>query len=71
MGIFLIVGALFADQAATTVDDEMAKRKLAVAKHWMAWRMPEFRMDKEKILSASQFVNSDFETLAGPVPVIE
>ena len=71
MGIFLLIGAMFADQAATTVDDEMAKRKLAVARHWIAWRMPEFRMDKEKILSGNQFVNNDFEALAGPVPVIE
>ncbi len=71
MGIFLIVGTLFADQAATTVDEAMAERKLLVAKQWMAWRMPEFRMNKEKILSANQFVNNNFEALAGPVPVIE
>jgi alkylation response protein AidB-like acyl-CoA dehydrogenase len=71
MGIFLIVGVLFADQATSPVDEEMAKTKLAVAKQWLAWRMPEFRMNKDKILSADQLINSDFETLAGPVPVIE
>jgi alkylation response protein AidB-like acyl-CoA dehydrogenase len=71
MGIFLLVGAMFADQAATTVDDDMARRKLVVARQWLAWRMPEFRMNKEKILSVDQYINTDFETLAGPVPVLE
>ena len=71
MGVFLLIGAMFADQAATTVDDEMATRKLIIAKQWMSWRMPEFRMNKEKILSGDQHINTDFETLAGAVPVVE
>jgi hypothetical protein len=70
MGIFLICGALFADQADSPVDEKMAARKLSVLKHWMAWRMPEFRMDKEAILAGKQFVNTEFEALAGPVPVM-
>ena len=36
-----------------------------------AWRMPEVRMLKEQICSGQQAVLSDFETLAGPLPVVQ
>ena len=65
MAIFLIVGALFCDQAAAS------ETKLAVARHWLAWRMPELRMCKEQCCSGVKTVIDDFETLAGPVPVVE
>jgi len=65
MGIALIVGALFCDAAV-----ESAK-KLAVARRWLAEKMPELKMNKTLILSGDRSVISDFETLAGPVPVAE
>lgn len=65
MAIFLIVGALFCDQAAVN------ETKLAVAKHWLAWRMPELRMCREGCCSGVKAVVDDFEALAGPVPVVE
>ena len=68
MGINLIVGALFCDQATSKL--EMGKTKLAVAKHWLNWRLPENKMNKEKILSGVEDITTDFETLAGPVPVL-
>lgn len=68
MAINLIVGALFCDQATSEL--AMGKTKLAVAKHWLNWRLPENRMNKEKILSGIEDVTTDFETLAGPVPVL-
>ncbi|MBT7171399.1 MAG: acyl-CoA dehydrogenase [Phycisphaerales bacterium] len=71
MGIFLVVGTQFADQAESTVDDEMAATKLKVLKHWMAWRMPEFDSYKAAIFADLDYVNPDFEALAGPLPIIE
>ena len=71
MGINLIVGGLFCDQACSSVNEEMAKTKFAVAKRWLAWRLPESRMNKEVILSDDMQLVDDFETLAGPVPIVE
>jgi len=65
MAVFLIVGALFCDQATAS------ETKLAVAKHWLAWRMPELRMDAARCCSGVKDVVDSFETLAGPVPVVE
>ncbi len=65
MAMFLLIGTLFCDHA--TAKDE----KLAVAKYWLAWRMPEFRMCAEHIHSGDMAVINDFEALAGPVPVAE
>jgi alkylation response protein AidB-like acyl-CoA dehydrogenase len=65
MAIYLIVGALFCDQAAAK------ESKLAVARYWLTWRMPEFRMDRERIFSRDQTAVDQFATLAGPVPVSE
>jgi len=65
IAIYIVVGVLFCDQA--TASDT----KKAVAKYWLAWRMPEIRMLKEKICSANQSAVTDFAILAGPVPVAE
>ena len=65
MAIFLIVAALFCDQAA---DDET---RLPLAKHWLAWRMPELRMCKDQCCSGAKAVIDEFEALAGPVPAVE
>ncbi|MCD4824041.1 MAG: acyl-CoA dehydrogenase family protein [Phycisphaerae bacterium] len=69
IGVSLIVGTLFCDQATSTLP--MGKTKLAVAKRWLAMKLPENRMLKEQILSGEQEINLNFETLAGPVPVVE
>ena len=61
----LTVAALFCGQA---VNSEI---KLAVAKRWLAWRMPEIRMNTEMITSGDTQIVDEFETLAGPVPVVE
>ncbi len=71
MGINLIVAALFCDQADSSVDEVMAARKAAVARRWMAIKMPENDMHREKILSGDSLVNDEFEAIAGPVPVVE
>jgi hypothetical protein len=65
MGIALIVAALFCDAATES------PRKLAVARRWLADKMPELRMNKEMVLSGDRSVISEFEILAGPVPVAE
>ena len=65
MAITLVVGALFCDAAVNS------DKKLAVARRWLADKMPELRMNKEMILSGDRSVISDFETLAGPVPTAE
>jgi alkylation response protein AidB-like acyl-CoA dehydrogenase len=69
MGIALIVGALFCD--AATESPSAGAKKLAVARRWLADKMPELRMNKEMILSGDRSVISNFEILAGPVPVAE
>jgi alkylation response protein AidB-like acyl-CoA dehydrogenase len=71
MGIHLIVGALFCDQACTSVDETMAAKKLLVAKRWLAWKLPVNRMLAEQIRSGDTAILDEFETLAGPVPVVE
>ena len=65
MAIFLVVGSLFCDQAAAS------ETKLAVARHWLAWRMPELHMCRDQCCSGVKAVVDDFETLAGPVPTVE
>ena len=37
----------------------------------LAARLPELRMNKELICSGDRSIMTDFETLAGPVPVVE
>ena len=65
IAIYLTIAALFSDQA--TADE----KRLALARRWLAWRMPEIRMLKEQICSGEKSIVDEFETLAGPVPVAE
>ena len=64
IGVYLVVGALFARQGMES------PRKLAVARRWLADKMPEIRRNREQIASGDLSVVNDFETLAGPVPVL-
>jgi len=65
MAIYLVVATLFCDQAT------VSEKKLAVAKYWLHWRLPEIHMLAEQIRSGDEAVVHDFEALAGPVPVAE
>jgi len=65
MALYLIVAALFCDQALAS------ETKHAVARRWLAWRMPEIRMDAEMIRSGDTQIVEEFEILAGSVPVVE
>ena len=65
MALYLIVAALFCDHALAS------ETKHAVARRWLAWRMPEIRMDAEMIKSGDTQIVEEFELLAGPVPVVE
>ncbi len=65
IGIYLVVGALFCDQAT------VSEKKKHVAKAWLTDKMPQIRMLKEQICSGDQSIVNDFEILAGPVPVTE
>jgi len=65
MAIFLICGALLADQAAAKAG------KHAVLGRWLALKMPELRMDHEIITSGDRSAMSDFDAVAGPPPVVE
>jgi hypothetical protein len=65
MAVALIVAALFCDHATAK------ESKLAVARRWLAARLPELRMNKELICSGDRCAIADFEALAGPVPVAE
>ncbi|MCK5558238.1 MAG: hypothetical protein KAJ01_07670, partial [Candidatus Hydrogenedentes bacterium] len=76
IAINLIVTGLFCDHAAgdrtgRDEQDDWGRKKLAVAKHWLAWKIPECHMLKEQIFSGNAEIINDFETLAGPVPVAE
>ena len=42
-----------------------------VSARWLAVKLPEIRMDHEIITSGDRSAITDFETLAGPVPVAE
>jgi len=65
MAITLVVGVLFCDQA--TANDA----KKPVARRWLAVGMPDLRKNKELICSGDRSAMTDFETLAGPVPVTD
>ncbi len=65
MSIFLIVAAVFADHATAS------RTKKAVLHRWLATKIPELRMDHEFIKSGERTPMTDFEALAGPVPVVE
>jgi hypothetical protein len=65
IAIDLIVAALFCDQATAS------PKKLLVAKRWLAERMPRLRMLKEQVCSGETSALTDFEILAGPLPVAD
>ncbi|MBN1942633.1 MAG: acyl-CoA dehydrogenase family protein, partial [Phycisphaerae bacterium] len=73
MAIHLLVGALFCDCAASTVDDAMAVRKLIVARRWIGQKKAENLMRAEQIKSgqADVLAEDDFLALAGAVPAAE
>ena len=65
MATYLIIAALLCDQAAAS------RTREPLARRWITWRMPEVRMLKETICCGDTQIVDDFETLAGPVPVVE
>jgi len=65
MAIYLIVAALFADQATAK------ESKKVILHRWLATKMPELKMNHEFILSGERSPMTDFEILAGPLPVVE
>ncbi len=65
MAIYLIVGALLLDQARSS------QTKKLVARRWLATKLPELRMHHDFILSGERTPMTDFEALAGRVPVTE
>ncbi|MCJ7544198.1 MAG: acyl-CoA dehydrogenase family protein [Phycisphaerae bacterium] len=65
IGVVLVIAAIFCDHA--TASD----RKKAVARRWLADKMPEIRKNVEQITSGDLSVVEQFEALAGPVPVAE
>jgi alkylation response protein AidB-like acyl-CoA dehydrogenase len=65
MATFLVIGALFCDHATAH------PRKLLVARHWLADKLPQIRMLKERVLSGDTLAVDEFETLAGPLPVVD
>jgi hypothetical protein len=60
--LILIIGAMFCDHAAASPDRE------TILSYWMGTRMPEFRRNKDLIMSGEQTILESFEELAGPVP---
>ena len=65
IGVYLVIGALFCDYATASA------KKLLVAKRWLADKMPQIRMNQEQILSGNTLSVTEFDTLAGPVPVLD
>jgi hypothetical protein len=65
IGVILVVAVLFCDHATA------ADRKKAVARRWLADKMPEVRKNVEQICSGDLSVVKEFEALAGPVPAAE
>ncbi len=65
MAMDLILGSLFCDYA--TGKDQ----KKAVARRWLSAKLPLVRMHHQVICSGDRQIISDFDVLAGPVPVAE
>ncbi len=63
--IAVVVGALFCDHATAK------QSKIAVARHWLAAKLPEMRMNRELVCSGDRSIISQFAVLAGPVPAVE
>jgi len=64
MAMALIVGGLFCDYATGK------EEKKAVARRWLSHKMPELRMNHGIILSGDRQIISDFDVLAGDVPIL-
>jgi 3-(methylthio)propanoyl-CoA dehydrogenase len=65
MAVYLIIATFFCDCAVAS------EKKKALARYWLSWRLPEIRMLKERACSGELAPVNQFETLAGPVPVVE
>ena len=65
IGVYLVVAALFCDHATAN------EKKKAVARRWLTDKMAEIRRNRELICSGDLSVVNEFETLAGPVPVVD
>ena len=65
MGIVLLVGALFCEHAVTN------ESKKAVARRWLAAKMPELRMNRDLACSGDRGAITEFDTLVGVLPTIE
>lgn len=65
IGVYLVIASLFCDHATGS------PKKLLVAKRWLADKMPHIRMNQEQILSGNTLSVTEFDTLAGPVPVLD
>jgi alkylation response protein AidB-like acyl-CoA dehydrogenase len=61
MSCAVIIGALLCDQAAAN------ERKLVVAQHWLATKIPEVRMSNGLVCSGDDTVITQFDALAGRV----
>ncbi len=59
MACSLIIAALLCGQAAAS------ERKLAVARRWLATKLPELRMNREMVCSGDEAVMTQFDELAG------
>ena len=64
MAIFLIVGCLLCDQA------KHSEARRIVAEQWLNWRLPELKMNHERILSGAELPLTEFEALTGKTPVL-
>lgn len=62
-GCALVIGALFCGQAGAAPE-----KKLAVARAWLAAKLPQVRADVEQIKSGDRGTVDEFLALAGPVP---
>jgi hypothetical protein len=65
MATYLVIAALFCDQATAS------PKKLLAARHWLADKLPLIKMLKERVLSDETLAVDEFETLAGPLPVAD
>lgn len=65
MGIYVLVGALFCDQAAGSA------KKLLVARRWLSEKLPLLRMLDERIRSGETLTLTEFDSLAPALPAAE
>ena len=59
------MAALFCDQATAST------KKALVAKRWLGERLPRLTMLKELVCAGESSTLTDFEALAGPLPLAE